>query len=273
MRRSVVITGAVFALSLVSLSAVSAADVPAQAPVYKATASVPYKWDGKYVGVYVGVEQGKSNTNVDGWTDKTCVLKDHKKPQYEIVSLDSVWENPKWSYDPCKKNGYTLTNYPGVASDGNVIGLTLGAYLGYNKQVNQVMVLGVEVDAGYSGARDNEVIYAVTSSHKMPWNARLRGRVGFLPTAAQDTMLYLALGGVLKEQRTSITGPSETASENKVKAGLTAAVGVEHKWGALTARVEGGYDRVSDQTVCITGACTTLKGGSMFARAGLGVNF
>lgn len=229
-------------------------------------ASVPYKWDGGYLGIYAGGEQGKSSTSVDGWTDKIPVQRCYTKYEGESETPTEYCRNVR--------HQYVKLSYPGVSNNGNVIGVALGAYLGYNKQINSAMVVGVELDGGYSGARDNEVIYAVTSSHKMPWNMHLRGRLGFLPTTNQDTMLYLAGGLVVKQQKTELSGPGGVASESKTKAGWTVGLGAEHKFTQrLSGRIEGGWDKVTDQTVCIPGACTTLNGGSLFARAGLSVSF
>ena len=267
---------ALAALSAIACSAALSADIPRQIMPTKGPVIVSVNWTGKYVGVYVGAEQGKSNTTVDGWTNSQTNPVMECKPDWK-------WEGEGEAPLVCKPytqwHGYktyqvtNTTNYPGVSTDGNVIGITGGMYAGYNQQVNSALVLGIEADIGVSGARDNEVVYDVTSSHKMPWNARLRGRVGFLPAANGNTMLYLALGGVMKGQKTSITSSSGSASESRTAAGGTAGVGVEHKWGALTGRVEAGYDKVKDQEVCIPGACTTLKGGSFFGRAGLALSF
>jgi opacity protein-like surface antigen len=152
-----------------------------------------------------------------------------------------------------------------------VIGITFGAILGYNKAVNQAVVLGVELDGGYSGARDNEVIYAVTSSHKMPWNANLTGRIILLPTAKQDIGVYLKGGLAIQNQQSTLAGPGGYASANETKAGWTLGGGVEQKipsWKA-SARVEAMYSKVSDQTVSIPGASTTLDGRSWNMKAAL----
>ena len=219
---------------------------------------MPLSWDGGYAGGFVGMMQGKSNTTVDGWNDRLPVQK--------------CYTNEETGEEKCHivRHQFVNISYPGITNDGNVIGIMFGAYGGYNKQLNRALVVGLELDGAWSGARDYNTIYAVTSSHKMPWNFNFTGRLGFLVTPQQNTMLYVKAGLNVKEQRSEITSPSATASENKTKAGWTAGLGVEHKFDQrLLARVEGMYEKVSDQTVSIPGASTTLKGGAWNAKVGL----
>lgn len=239
-----------------------AADI---AQVNKATAvgsATVNRWDGYYVGGYVGAQQSKSNTSVDGWTNRNPVQR--------------CWTNEETGKEYCRNvhNEFVSTSYPGASTDGNVIGIMVGVFGGYNKQFNNAIVAGIELDGGWSGARDNVLIYNVNATHKMPWNFNLTGRLGFLVTPSMDTLLYVKAGLAVLEQKSDLSGNGFTASESKTKAGWTAGLGVEHKINArLSARVEGMFTKVSDQTISIPGATTTLNGGSWNAKAGLSWSF
>jgi len=59
-------------------------------------------------------------------------------------------------------------------------------------------------------------------------------------------------------------------SADQTKVGWTAGMGVEHKFTQkLSGRVEGMYSKVSDQTLNIPGATSTLNGSSWNMKAGL----
>ncbi|MBI5912517.1 MAG: porin family protein [Betaproteobacteria bacterium] len=55
------------AISFGAAQAVSAADMPAKAPVYKAPIAVAYNWTGCYVGANVGGVWGRSNINIPAY--------------------------------------------------------------------------------------------------------------------------------------------------------------------------------------------------------------
>lgn len=259
----------ILSTAIIALNAITAhaADIPVKATA-KATASVS-NWDGGYIGGYLGAQQGKSNTGVDGWTDKNYVQKECKYdgPVLEIAKGFGDYCGNSWG-----PKQYTTTTYPAASASGNVIGVTFGAYGGYNKQLTQIIVAGLELDGGWSGARDYVQVYAVSASHKMPWNANLTARLGVLVTP--DTLLYAKGGLAIQNQKSTLVGPSGSASADQTKAGWTAGAGIEHKiTQRLSARVEGLFTKVSDQTIVIPGASSTLNGGSWNAKAGLAWSF
>jgi outer membrane immunogenic protein len=280
MKKLLLLVSCVATLTLIWVGLAPAADMPIKA--VRATVAVVPTWDGGYVGGYVGAQQGKSDNGVDGWTDsQTNVVPGQTNPVQDCYykgegdSKTLVCKDSKHQFITTgPTNVSSSTSYPAVANSGNVIGVTFGAYGGYNKQLNQGIVVGVELDGGWSGARDYNTIYAVTANHKMPWNFNLTGRLGILPTSSMDTLVYLKAGMAVQQQQSWLSGPSGAASADNTKVGWTAGVGIEHKINQrLSARVEGMYSKVSDQTISIPGAISTLSGASWNAKAGLAWSF
>ncbi len=128
---------------------------------------------------------------------------------------------PAWSWtgpDVGLVGGY------GWASPGS--GFEGGAYLGYNIQTNQHLVLGVEGDIMAAGKNGNNGVDDVNNN----WDATLRGRVGY----AWDKFMVYGTGGV------AFGGlHSTSAAESATKTGWTAGVGLEAAVTQnVTARVE-----------------------------------
>ena len=131
-----------------------------------------YDWSGVYVGVNAGA--GFNNTTVDN----TSAL----NTSYSLVSIDNEIENKL---------------------DSNQSAFTGGALIGYNMQMDQI-VLGVETDFNYLGFSDEEerklsqTASLVTGDAKSSvnfdanWFGTLRGRIGF----AADNMLFYGTGGL-----------------------------------------------------------------------------
>lgn len=274
-------------LSLIWATFAAAADAPSRPPRDPATASS--NWAGSYVGGYVGAQQGKSNTGVDAFTDTQNYTIPGQTIPGQVNPVQKCYTQHEWEGDGpapviCHDSKYqflttqpfttqptnltTSQSFPGASSNGNVIGVTGGLYGGYN-WVQGKAILGIEADGGWSGARDYVQVYAVNASHRMPWNFNLTARAGFL--VMQNTLLYGKGGLAVLNQHSEITGPTGTASENKTKAGWTIGGGIEQANFILGARgrVELMYAKVSDQTVSIPGASTTLNGGSWKGVVGL----
>ncbi len=136
-------------------------------------------------------------------------------PNYEPPPAAAYSPAPAWSWTgpyAGLTGGYAWgTAAPGTSSSGWVG----GAYLGYNLQTNQNLVVGVEGDV------------TATSKASNPWNGTFRGRLGY---AWDRFMLYgtagVAVGGVHD------TGTPSSAT----KVGWTAGAGLE---AAITDNVTG----------------------------------
>jgi outer membrane immunogenic protein len=146
---------AIAALAFAGSSAL-AADLPTKAPVYKAPPAY-FSWTGFYIGANAGY----------GWA----------------ASNDSVtYANPSKAV-------------PGAVGPGSARGGFGGGQIGYNSQINSV-VLGVEADfqgAGLSHSTPTQVIGvdSFAATQKINWFYTVRGRAGF----AFDRALLYFTGG------------------------------------------------------------------------------
>jgi outer membrane immunogenic protein len=150
----------------------SAADLPVKAT--PAPAAAPYNWTGFYVGVNGGY----------GWKDPTVIFTPNDPLSFGLT---------------CGGN-FGATCVP-PASLG-ISGLLGGVQAGYNWQINQNWVLGVEADFDWSNIKGtgnaNVPLTAglgtlnFLASETIKWFGTVRGRVGFLPT---NNLLVYATGG------------------------------------------------------------------------------
>jgi outer membrane immunogenic protein len=135
-----------------------------------------------------------------------------------------------------------------------------GGYAGYNFQTNSNLVLGVEGDftfTGKSGASGGSTI-------SNPWNATVRGRVGY----AWDRFLVYGTGGVAFGQVKAVTAGT---TESTNKAGWTAGVGVE---AALTENVVGRLEyRHTNLGTTTFGVAGPVSSSSNDIMVGVGFKF
>ena len=137
-----------------------------------------------------------------------------------------------------------------------------GLYGGYNFQVNQNWVAGIEGDYLFSGTNGANATFAVDN----PWDATLRGRVGY----AVDRFLLYGTGGLAlgEVKATDIVGGT-TASSTKI--GWTLGAGIEAAvTNNVTARVEYRYTDLGSQA---TGSGTSVGYTSNAILAGVGMKF
>jgi outer membrane immunogenic protein len=177
-----------------------AADLPAQAPIYKAPVVAPaYNWTGFYVGVNAGGSWGRSSTDV--------VL---DQPSHSGVRETAI----------------------GSASQG-INGALGGFQAGYNWQ-SSAFVFGVEADIQVTSQKgDGRLADTIAVQHdclapctpppptlttgtldytqKLPWFGTFRGRIGVTP--ADRWLVYVTGGLAYGEIRTdaSIDVPSAAA--------------------------------------------------------------
>lgn len=237
-------------LSGVSFAALTcsafAADMPLKAP----PPAIPtYSWTGFYGGLHAG----------GGWhaDDDATVTMQRFSGQYPPG-------NPK----PLQTFDASTGSFP--------VG---GLQVGYNWQIQQHWVIGLEVD--FSGSWNDElgavlsegpITDTVTSKRGIDWFGTVRGRVGYLFT---PTLLGYGTGGLLyghtrNDFTQAITGPGPVGSftivngASDVSAGWTVGGGLEWamapKW---SVKLEYDYlhfdDAVSSST---TIAFTSGKGGN-----------
>jgi outer membrane immunogenic protein len=196
-------------LVLTSTLGASAADMPTKAAVYAPVAM--YNWSGFYAGLNAGAAFGRASTQTS-----TTV----------------------GTY-------FATTSLPAIATAGNQsankVGFTGGLQLGYNWQMNNVVV-GVEGDFGYMGLRASSSAsalypccaptgFTVSSTAKTDWLMTLRPRIGI---ANNNWLLYvtggLAVGQVKGDFNFTDTfsAATESASISKTKTGWALGGGVEY---------------------------------------------
>jgi outer membrane immunogenic protein len=155
--------------------------------------------------------------------------------------------------------GYQWTSITNNATSPS--GFAVGVQAGYNWQMMNQFVFGVETDLQLSGADDVFAPWKFSN----PWFGTLRGRAGY----AMGNILFfgtvgLAYGGI--EAQSTITG----ISESKTHAGWTVGGGVEVALaGQWTAKAEYLYVDLSGRGYGLTGVSNGLD--SSLLR--LGVNY
>jgi len=121
-----------------------------------------------------------------------------------------------------------LTNLPNISSVG---GLITGGYLGYNHQLSDNWVTGLEGTLGISSASGNNSGITVDQD----WEASLRARMGF---AFENSMIY----GLAGFAGSDVNASSATASDNNVLLGWQIGAGLEtFLTDQITGRVEYDY--------------------------------
>ncbi|MHA1548225.1 MAG: outer membrane protein [Alphaproteobacteria bacterium] len=133
-------------------------------------------------------------------------------------------------------------------------GILGGVYAGYNFQVSPSVVAGIEGDVSATGKTGT-----TTSTVTNPWNATLRGRVGY---TMGRTMLY-GTAGVAAGNVTSTGGITGTATQ----VGWTAGVGAE------TILTENLLGRVEVRHTNLGTTAGPISYSSTDVMAGLGLRF
>ena len=240
----------------------SAADMPVNAPVYKAPAAVAPSWTGFYVGANIG----------GGWGSR---------------NVDYVPNDPA----AVVLFGPGFNGAPPSASftSSGVLG---GLQLGYNWQFNRNWLIGLETDFDWSGIKGSGLSggvvslgpspFTATADEHIKWFGTVRARLGYLPA---DNVLAYITGG-FAYGRVEHTGmyvvnvgngfsdnnsgfrfachPNENAtcfagSASSVATGWTAGGGLEYAfWKNLTLKAE--YLYVSLDSKSVTETATNFAG-------------
>lgn len=153
------------------------------------------------------------------------------------------------------------TNFTRSSRDGAAY---LNVYAGYNWLINNGVVAGVELSAGYADNQSsaNRLYVPVTSQNSMvipataattlksDWDVKVRGRLGYLVTPS--TLLYGAAGMAVTKFEATTTckgpigwlcyGPDVKETASKTLFGWTAGAGIEHALSdRVLARAEYSY--------------------------------
>lgn len=161
------------AVSVITFSvAASAADIYVPAPSGPSYKDEP--WGVSWTGFYIGANGGY------GWGSKTVTLSPNDPATYDSTC-----------------GGVLGGTCPGPTSLGGAGGLG-GLQIGYNRQFNQSVVLGLEADfdwsriknSGYSGfaLAPIPVTMQTQAQADLNWSGTIRGRLGWLVT--HDFLVY-----------------------------------------------------------------------------------
>lgn len=213
-------------------------------------------WTGAYFFGQIGVGQtkGSAQNDAQSWTDR-----------YPVQKCYSWEEGGEKCYNKHNEYVTVTTSLPAQSGEDNVIGLLVGAGLGYNYRTGTNLALGIEADGVYSWMNGYINSTGGTIQHQVPYILSLTARAIFIPTALPNTGIYLKGGMALPELKTSINGVSAT----QTKLGYTIGSGLEWQLPSMgvSVRTEAMYVKVPDQTVAFAGGSSTLKGDIWTAKA------
>lgn len=128
-----------------------------------------------------------------------------------------------WTVDFFRNNNH------GHAEEG-ADGVNISGTLGYNKQLDNKWVVGVEGDIGYTSAEQrNNIFDNDTSLARYDFFATLRGRLGYtVDRALFYTTAGLAVANITNEIQKGRNAGEEVVADDKLKAGFTVGAGVEY---------------------------------------------
>jgi len=164
------ILGAVLAVVATS-GAAFAADVLVKAPpVYKAPVSTAYSWTGLYIGGHIG----------GAWANNDW--------SFPFDSLNSVVQEPI-----CSALAPGCVTSSTSSGSNTASGWLLGGQIGYNYQLKNNWVLGIEGDASWSSLKgsNKDPSFSTINQTQTDFIGTLAGRVGY----AWDRLLVYGKGG------------------------------------------------------------------------------
>ena len=142
-----------------------------------------------------------------------------------------------------EKMKYPESSYGPVPIDGKKQSVTTGIYAGYDKKINDRVVVGAE--AGLDFASDDEVqssVAGISYSIDPKYSIDLTARAGFLVNP--QTLVYARGGYTNARYRTTITDAAGTQSASSSQDGWLAGAGVErHLTDKTSARIEYRYSK------------------------------
>jgi len=142
-------------------------------------------------------------------------------------------------------------------------GVDGGAYVGFNREISNNFVLGLETMGGFSAA---DGATAGTSINQ-DWEASLRARMGY---AFEQNMIY----GLAGLAASAFEFENPTGSTTNTHLGWTVGAGVETMLSNnIAARLEYGYSDYSKESYNIGGTSTNIDPTSHSLKLGIGLKF
>lgn len=143
-------------------------------------------------------------------------------------------------------------------------GLTGGGFAGYNVEVGNGVVAGVEGDVGYSGVEGENAGTKVKSGV----DGSLRGRLGY--AVSPDILPYVTAGGAAKSQKVTAGGQSD----RNAMLGWTAGAGLDVKVTPKTfVRGEYRYTDYQDENFQTGNGLNKVDAKDHRVQLGVGVQF
>jgi outer membrane immunogenic protein len=158
-------------------------------------------------------------------------------------------------------NWMSSTFNPGGEVDG-IDGVGAGAYAGYNFELDQNFVVGVEGMLGFSGAENN---FGDTTVEQ-DWDASLRARLGY----AFGTSMIYGIGGFAGTKATIDDG----STDSQTHLGWTVGAGFETMLtDNVIGRVEYDYSNYGEQTYNLEGTNPDVGLTDHAIKLGVGLKF
>jgi outer membrane immunogenic protein len=145
-----------------------------------------------------------------------------------------------------EKMNYPETSFGPVPIDGKKQSVTTGIYAGYDKRINDKVVIGAETGLDFATDDEVQVSDAGTSYSIDPkYSIDLTARAGFLLNP--QTLVYARGGYTNARIRTTISDGLGTESASSSQDGWLAGVGVERSISDIaSARIEYRYSKLSE---------------------------
>lgn len=157
----------------------------------------------------------------------------------------------------------------GLASSMN--GVIGGAQIGYNWQLSNNFVFGLETDFQGSGQRQTTTVGAFSASDRVRYFGTVRARAGY---AWDRTLLYITGGYAYTNVGVDLSGPLGTATSNTTKSGGTVGAGIEYAFaGPWSAKLEYLYVDTGTQSVTLFGVTDNVRIKNHIARVGVNYRF
>lgn len=181
-------------------------------------------------------------------------------PAFDPVASSTIWTGAYAGlYGNVNWNTVGVMGNPDV--DGTGVGG--GAYVGYNQELGNSFVAGIEAMGGYNHFQASHAGISV----EQDWEASLRARMGY---ALEQNLIY-GLAGVTA---TRVEVNDATGGETQWLTGLTVGAGVEHRFtDQITGRVEYNYNHYDERTYDLGGSSPNIDFSGHGVRVGVGMNF
>jgi outer membrane immunogenic protein len=197
---------------------------------------------------------------------------------YEVPAAPMAQETPlfNWSgFTAGVQGGYAWNN-----NDTNLVGFNadfdggiLGGFVGYNHQLDNNWVIGIEGDFEKNWGDDSLLVGGVTAfNYGLDWQGSIRGRVGY---AVDRALVYGTAGWAIG--RGFLDVPIAGVGEKETFNGFTVGAGVDYAFtDNVFGRLEYRYTNFGDKNFDFTGVGGPVINSDLdqhAIRIGIGIKF